>query len=329
LNILSTEKSMNLAVQIITYNDEARIQKTLLSLKPINDVTIVVNDLGSSDNTVDICRTFGVKILHLQLQDDYADLRNRLTSEITNQWQLVLQPGEVITQGHRLLSNLKHSAYYLPIFSNDTIRKEIRLWNKDTNYKFHNLVFENLDCETQHEINAIIYSDEIGDIENKLKILQIWKQNQPASPDPYYYEACCLLNLGRLDDFERISEHYMFLESKKNSMSAVMNRYYYSLVQLRKNRLKSTLQNINLCICVKPLMAEFWCVIGDVYYHLLNKFDKAKGFYQNAIILGSRRKSNDKWPMEISKYRDYPNKMIESCNNLLNNSVTYYDARRA
>ena len=62
-------------------------------------------------------------------------------------------------------------------------------------------------------------------------------------------------------------------------------------------------------------MAEFWCLLGDAYYKNRN-YIKAMSFYENAIFLGSRRKTDDEWPLEISKYSEHPNKMIESCRNL-------------
>jgi len=99
-----------------------------------------------------------------------------------------------------------------------------------------------------------------------------------------------------------------------------MIRYYLALAYLIHHRkVKPALQNINLCLCAHPLMAEFWCLIGDVYYHLLKRFDYAKDFYENAIILGARRLKKDKWPMDISKYESYPKKMIESCDQITSN----------
>ena len=68
---------------------------------------------------------------------------------------------------------------------------------------------------------------------------------------------------------------------------------------------------------MKPIMAEYWCVLGDVYYHLAGDYDRAKRFYRNAIILGQKRKEDDMWPVELSKYNTYPEKMIKSCEELL------------
>jgi cytochrome c-type biogenesis protein CcmH/NrfG len=96
-----------------------------------------------------------------------------------------------------------------------------------------------------------------------------------------------------------------------------MARYYLALVQgIIHNEVKEALQNIILCLSENVLMAEFWCLLGDIFIKL-DKFDYAVAFYENAILLGSRRLKLDTWPMQISKYQEYPNKMIEECNKLI------------
>jgi hypothetical protein len=68
-------------------------------------------------------------------------------------------------------------------------------------------------------------------------------------------------------------------------------------------------------------MAEFWCLLGDIHYSLLKEYDKAYSFYDNAIFLGKKRLKSDLWPMEISKYSDYPEEMKKSCNNKINKTI--------
>ena len=59
-------------------------------------------------------------------------------------------------------------------------------------------------------------------------------------------------------------------------------------------------------------MAEFWCLLGDIYY-ASGDHDRAYDFYQNGMLLGQRRKKSSDWPMELSKYKEYPEKMMASC----------------
>jgi hypothetical protein len=69
-------------------------------------------------------------------------------------------------------------------------------------------------------------------------------------------------------------------------------------------------------------MAEFWCLLGDIY-RKLHKYEKAWIFYDNAIVLGGKRLKTDVWPMEIKKYKDYPVKMKESCQETMKNSQVF------
>jgi hypothetical protein len=74
---------------------------------------------------------------------------------------------------------------------------------------------------------------------------------------------------------------------------------------------KKAARDILACIAARPQMAEFWCLMGDIYYSK-RQYVKAKSLYDNAIIAGKERK-DDTWPVDLSKYDEYPNKMIDYC----------------
>jgi tetratricopeptide (TPR) repeat protein len=301
---------MDLTVQILAKNQQNLIIPTIQSIQNLN-CQIILNDLGSQDKTVELAETMGVNILH-HTSNDRSEIRNRIIKEANTKFHMYLDPGEVLIQGLREIIQFKENAAYLSIITNGTLCKEIRLWNVENKFKFKNPIFEYLDCKTDIYLNTFIKGC-VNNDSNQLEILQNWRMSQPTNPSPYYYESLYMLSIGDLDGFMNMSQHYMFIEKNKTSVSATMNRYYYALAHLHKGKVRPTLQNINLCICIQPTMAEFWCLIGDVYYYLIKDFDKAIAFYENAIILGSRRKKNDIWPMDIAKYKEYPNSMIDSC----------------
>lgn len=209
------------------------------------------------------------------------------------------------------------------VVQNQIFSKELRIWNKKDGFQFVNPIFEYLNGDVENCLNVVFISSGQTPNPEDLQAIQRWKSSNPTASDPYYYETTLLMSLGLYDEFLRASEYYMFLEPKQ-SRSTTMNRYYYAMVQLlHKKKVKPVLQNINLCLCHNTLMAEFWCLIGDVHYHLLKQFSVAKEFYENAMILGSRRLQNDDWPMDISKYQDYPLKMIESCEKISSSQAKY------
>ena len=64
-------------------------------------------------------------------------------------------------------------------------------------------------------------------------------------------------------------------------------------------------------------MAEFWTHLADINFEL-KKYLKAYYFYENAIILGKLRSNEDELPIDIVKYKEYPEKMKIICKEKLN-----------
>ena len=274
---------------------------------------VVVGDLGSTDKTLDICESYGVQIRRMA-GTSRNEARNRLMGD---GWNMMIEPWEILSSGHQYARNASRCSY-AKIIREKTISKEIRLWDEGM---FINPIYERIDVETPHEADVVFYCIGPRNHKEDLKLIEEWKEKEPFSSAPYYYQASTLLALGQHEEFLKVAQHYLFLDGK--SMSSVMTRYYLAYVFLTKKEVRPALQNLNLCLCARPLMAEFWCLMADVYYHLLKKFDQAKEFYENALILGARRMADDKCPMDISKYNKYPRMMIESCDKITGSQAVY------
>jgi tetratricopeptide (TPR) repeat protein len=308
-----------ITAHILTKNNQDTVKSTLESLQILNP-RILVGDLGSTDGTLSILKKFNVEILNIR-ESDRSQARQILAEKGDNDWNLWIEPWEIIFQNPKSYQNIKKDFAYVRIINNQIFNWELRLWRK--NCRFANPIFETIE-ENDADICGLIISSKGGlDMHDTLINLEKWKKNEPLNFKPYYYQSCLLLSGGNYDEFLKVVEHYLFLD-KSSSVSSTMARYYYALVLMtHKKSVKAALQNINICLCVNPLMAEFWCLMADVYYHLLNNFSIAKEFYENAIILGSHRLTFDKWPMDITKYNKYPNKMIKSCEDILKNKANF------
>jgi tetratricopeptide (TPR) repeat protein len=135
--------------------------------------------------------------------------------------------------------------------------------------------------------------------------------------------ACNELLDKNWDSFINYADLYLH-QQKKPTISYYMTHYYMSMVLCyMKKDYKNSLNHIVNCIIKKPTMAEFWCMLADIFY-AIKQYDKAFSFYNNAKILGSRRLAACDWPMEISKYDQYPTKMIDSCKKMMKNTTLYY-----
>ena len=53
------------------------------------------------------------------------------------------------------------------------------------------------------------------------------------------------------------------------------------------------------------------------------KNNKCIHFYENAMLLGSRRLKSDEFPFHIEKYKKHPEEMMLNCKNVINSSKLY------
>jgi len=275
--------------------------------------------MGSSDGTIDICKRHGAKIMHINPTYDYSTAKNQLL-ETSSELVFSINPWEVLVLGHDELINAE-APYHVSIAQNDLITKELRVWPKKTGLRFQNPVFETVICNDAPAIPVLIYSKDKPEDPRTGELIQNWLNTAPALSSPYYYQACHFLIQRKYEDFVRVADHFLFLSEK--DMPVTMTRYYYGQVQLylKRNYDIATKQAM-LCIAHRPLMAEFWCLLADVCY-FLKKYTRAKSLYQNAMLLGERRLDSDLWPMQVSKYKEYPEKMISNCTQILTNTRLY------
>jgi tetratricopeptide (TPR) repeat protein len=306
-----------LTVQILTRNDEATVGAAIESVAGIAPDAVVVGDLGSTDGTRAACRAAGATVVPLGDAPRH-DARNRLTAAHGGDVNLWLHPWEAVVAGHAAVR--AGGPLDARVLTGTTYTRDLRVW--DGAAPFVNPVFERLDAPPGAASGLLIYSRGGPPVDAAMAAVDDWARREPLTSDPLYYKCCLLLGEGRFDDFLKAADHYLFL-NRERSVAATMTRYYYALAQLVHRRdHKAALQNANLCLCHRPLMAEFWCLTGDVFYHLLSRFAEAKQFYENALILGARR-ADDRWPLDVSKYGAYPKKMIESCAAIIGSRGVY------
>ena len=86
-----------LSVVIITHNEEQNIGRCLDALKGLADEIIVV-DSFSTDKTVEICETYGCRVIVREFKG-YVDQKQFAVNEAKNNWILSLDADEVITEG--------------------------------------------------------------------------------------------------------------------------------------------------------------------------------------------------------------------------------------
>jgi glycosyltransferase involved in cell wall biosynthesis len=297
-----------LTIQIIIKNHKEVIKQTLESVKGFS---VIILDIGSTDGTTRICEEYGYR--PVKVSGDRSKIRN----EVARDWNMYLEPGEVIVSGREYIKEGLEGAYRFEVIQGDIITKPIRMWQKSL--KFVNPVFEKIIDDKSGYLPVVIWKDDFSEDVD----LEGWKKADPLAVEPYYYQAFSYLRQKKYKEFISSANYYIF-NQMASSIEGVMMRYYLSIVNcLIINNLEGAIRDVLICLGENILMAEFWCLLGDIYCKI-REFPKAMHFYENAIILGNRRLRDDKWPMQISKYEEYPNNMIKICKDYMVEKVKYY-----
>ncbi|HLD16138.1 MAG TPA: glycosyltransferase family 2 protein [Coxiellaceae bacterium] len=90
-----TEKTIDLSVILICYNEAKRIERCLDSVKWAKEIIIL--DSGSTDNTVQLCKAYTE---HVSVTDDwpgYGLQKARALAKATHEWVLSIDADEVVT----------------------------------------------------------------------------------------------------------------------------------------------------------------------------------------------------------------------------------------
>ena len=313
-----------LAIHILTKNNSQTIDSLLSSIEEIN-CDLIVGDLGSSDGTVEKLISHDAKIIKYSFGDDFSLIRNQMIAQTKNQWILFIEPYETIMAG---LDSIKiavsgpPASYNIGVMQGDMLTRQTRLWHNSLQLKFTNPVFETIEGKSNFLNAFIIVSDHKSEFD-MIDIAKKWHNKSPLSPDPIYYMACNELFAKNWDSFINYADLYLH-QQKKQTMSYYMTNYYLAMVYCYiKKDYQNSLKSIYMCVIRNPTMAEFWCLLADIFY-AMKFYDKAYHFYSNAKILGSRRLQECDWPMEISKYQDYPEKMMNSCLKILEQTKIYF-----
>lgn len=200
-----------LSLCMIVKNEEDNIGKCLEAVKGFLDEIIIV-DTGSSDATKEICFTYTDKVYDFKWNDDFAAARNFSISNASNDWILVLDADEELTDFNReqIIKFIKNENNYklvgrikiINILEDEMgtkryIERVNRVFNKKY-YHYKGAIHEQIiseDGENYNTINVDIIADHIGytkeimkktdKIQRNLELLQQSIKNN--NKDPYLY----------------------------------------------------------------------------------------------------------------------------------------------
>jgi glycosyltransferase involved in cell wall biosynthesis len=109
---------LKISAVIIAFNEEADIARTLTSVAWCDEVLVV--DSGSTDRTVEVCESYGCKVLRREFSG-YGEQKAWAVSQAAHDWILAVDADEEISPALRdeILSKLARSqncsGFYIPI----------------------------------------------------------------------------------------------------------------------------------------------------------------------------------------------------------------------
>jgi hypothetical protein len=291
-------------VQILLRNNKETIGRALDSVSGLG--RIVVGNLGSTDGSLEICSSYGAEIVEVRDRSDFSSIRNGIAGEGLN---FFIEAWEFLARGKEEIMSADGSKQ-ICVISGGIASKETRVWHGGSG--FVNPVYEAIpDPSAQYDPRIVVVSGESPNLMAERKQLaRKWLESRPTSCEPYYYMACSCLYERNYEEFFFYASKYLAMEINPG-VESVLLCYYMAQIELHTGRLNEASSHVLFCLSVRPMMAEFWCLLGDMFYKQ-NKFGKARSMYENAIIIGKSRKNSDSYPVEISKYKEYPERMMGS-----------------
>lgn len=295
-----------LTIHVLTRDNIETVGRCLEAALKVAD-EVVVGDLGSVDGTPELCRGLGARVVPVGPSDDLSAVRNSLLGPGFNMY---LEPWESVVRGLEAVRDMDGCRSFY-VVQGPVVSKQVRLWDRG---RFVNPVFERVSGCGEAEVtpSVVIMSSGAPDFrKSNTRACRAWAEARPTSPEAHYYLACSLLAEGDLVGFESEATKYLSMDKEGGDSSILMN-YYMSRVEMQRGDYGGASRRAMACLGARPTFAEFWCLLGDMLY-MRGKFDKAKEMYENARIIGTRRRGDDSFPIEVFKYGAYPRDMEEKC----------------
>lgn len=288
---------ITIAVCIITKNNAQDIEPLLNTISSFAD-EIIIADLGSSDNTMDIAKQFTPYVSSFEFKDDFSAARNYTFSLANSDFLMWLDANDIIDAGEiEKILKLKKTAdpsvdiymlHYDAYFDSSgyctlTYQREGFL-RRRSNFKWIEPVHEYIEprgqiAETDIHIRHIDKSNS-----DDTTILDIYerliKAGTPLSPRNTYYYAKELAAHGK--DLEAIDKYIEFLDSDgwvEDKIAACFElSFCYEKTENYIGMVSALLESFEYVI---P-RAEICCRIGD-YFIECNKLKEAIYWYETAL----------------------------------------------
>lgn len=287
---------MSLSLCMIVKNEEKSLSTCLESIKDIVDEMIIV-DTGSTDQTVEIAKSYGAKVCYFEWNDNFSDARNFSLEQANGDWILIMDGDDELKDSDKseigpLLKNSDVDIYLFQTLSyvgnnSDTVANlNVRLIKNNQGYKYKGAIHEQIYNSINDKIEknkvriekiVVYHYGYLKSIEKEkdksirnMKILNKVLENDPHNNFHLYNMGNEYLRLG---EFEKALEYY------KRAYENFMPRLAQSPKLLLK--MVMTLDGLSMydeAIKVIDIGLEYYPKFTDLEYMRACVYDKQKKY---------------------------------------------------
>lgn len=244
-----------ISLSMIVKNEGKHLSDCLNSVKNIVDEIVIV-DTGSSDDTIEIAKSFNANIFHFEWAADFSAARNFSLSKCTGNWILYLDADERLDENsakiiNSLIRTNDNIGYYCTIVSYDSevqrsnSIKYVRFFRNNPAARFIGKVHEQITPSLEKLNYKFIHSDLVihhigydiskeGKKRKALRNLELLKKDFDTSPNDYI-----LFQIGQsnfiLENFSEAEKNFtQLIKSDKLNKQFKAESYSY-LAQISFN----------------------------------------------------------------------------------------------
>jgi len=307
-------KSPTLSLCMIVKDEEEHLPNALNSVKDAVDEIIIV-DTGSTDNTIEIARSFGAKVYHYEWNNDFASARNEALKYATCDWILSMDADDEmnaddIRRLKEVLSETDALGFAIPIFSeiydrqtnmkNTTVNYLVRIFKNDPQIRFSRRIHEFVD-QSIYDIGGKIEILEIPvfhrgyidveilnkKLERNKRLLEVALEENPEDHSLLVYMGKTYMEENELDkaeEYYRRAINIVETSNKRYASLFFLQTAYIDLGNLlvQKERFEEAIEYFNKAIAIDPNFPDTYYHIGMAYYNK-GRFEEAYNMFRKVF----------------------------------------------
>jgi glycosyltransferase involved in cell wall biosynthesis len=292
------DKRPLLSLCMIVKNEEKNIGECLKSAKDLAD-EIIVTDTGSSDNTVEIAKSYGAKIEHFEWTKDFSAARNHSISKATCRWVIWLDaddrvPEKTVMEFRKILSKEPmNKVFYFEISDGKGTKfLQIRVFPNKEQIEFEGRIHEQIlpsirklgisEVKLPLEIIHTGYNDQELLKEKQLRNLELFREQFPGEKgmnplDMFHYGTC----------YNILGEHENAIKWLRESLKEAKSQGFNELLVLLPHEIA----------CILEQQGDLQGALETLELSLKEKVQFESAMLKKAQILGILGKNEDavKW----------------------------------